>query len=81
MVLRYVALVDVQKKHLSVGLREVEASGPLGSLRGADNMVEFHSSIYSSSPLVVRGAGAGADVTAAGVLADMLLVGSTAMDF
>lgn len=70
--LRYVAtLADGRAE---VGLREVERSGPVGSLQGPDNIVVFHTRRYADHPLVVRGPGAGAEVTAAGVLGDILRV-------
>ncbi len=71
-VLRYAAHVDMVKGTLKVGLREVEATSPLGSLQGTDNLVEVYSDVYPKSPLVIRGAGAGVESTAAGVLADVL---------
>jgi homoserine dehydrogenase len=72
-VLRYAATVDVAAATLTVGLVAVGAASPLGALAGSDNLVEVYSAaVYPASPLVVRGAGAGAASTAAGVLADML---------
>jgi aspartokinase/homoserine dehydrogenase 1 len=50
----------------------VEASHPASALRGAEAFVAFHTERYKEYPLVVRGAGAGGAVTAAGVLADIL---------
>lgn len=69
-VLRYVATIENGK--LSVGLKALANNSPIGLLTGTENMIEFHSSIYSPQPLVVRGFGAGGEVTAAGVLADMI---------
>jgi len=72
-VLRYAATIDVQAATLQVGLLAVDAQGPLGTLMGSDNLVEVHSeAVYPESPMVVRGAGAGATSTASGALADML---------
>ena len=68
--LRYAANVEDGK--LTVGLASVALASPLGSLSGTDNLVEYYTRWYDPSPLVVRGAGAGAGTTAAGVLADML---------
>lgn len=45
---------------------------PLASLSGSDNMIAFTTERYSAQPLIVRGPGAGAAVTAAGVFADLL---------
>ncbi|MBA4137246.1 MAG: bifunctional aspartate kinase/homoserine dehydrogenase I [Opitutus sp.] len=50
----------------------VDAAHPAAGLRGAEAFVAFHTERYRQYPLVVRGAGAGGDVTAAGVLADIL---------
>ena len=69
-VLRYAATVAGGK--LDVKLAEVDKDSPLGSLSGTDNLVEYYTKWYDPSPLVVRGAGAGAGTTAAGVLADMI---------
>ena len=71
-VLRYAATVDAVAAKLVVGLTTVAAESPLGSLSGTDNLVEVYSAVYPTSPLVIRGAGAGVESTAAGVLADMI---------
>ncbi|MBL9215406.1 MAG: bifunctional aspartate kinase/homoserine dehydrogenase I [Opitutaceae bacterium] len=57
---------------VSVGPVEVESTHPAAALRGAEAFVAFHTERYREYPMVVRGAGAGGDVTAAGVLADIL---------
>ena len=69
-VLRYVATVTPTK--IAVGLRAVPRSSPLASLQGSDNQLVFTTARYKSNPLVIRGPGAGAEVTAAGVLNDIL---------
>ena len=68
--LRYVATITPESA--SVGLREVERNSPLGSLRGADNMVTWSTARYAERPLVVRGPGAGVEVTASAVMFDLL---------
>ena len=71
--LRYAATVENGK--LTVGLVSVSTSSPLGSLSGTDNLVEYYTTWYDPSPLVVRGAArAGDGATAAGALADMVCV-------
>lgn len=50
----------------------VDANHPAAGLRGSEAFVAFHTDRYRQYPLVVRGSGAGGDVTAAGVLADIL---------
>ena len=74
--LRYVGEVRVEggRPRLRVGAVAVPADSPLGTLSGADNLVEVTTARYAASPIVVRGPGAGAQVTAAGVLADVLAV-------
>ncbi len=72
-VLRYVA--SVTRHSLVVGLREVDRSSPLASLKGADNTVVFTTARYKANPLVITGPGAGPAVTAAGVLNDILQLG------
>ena len=57
---------------VSVGPVEVDATHPAAALRGAEAFVAFHTERYREYPMVVRGAGAGGEVTAAGVLADIL---------
>lgn len=69
-VLRYAAVVADGR--CRVGPEVVPAGSPLGRLSGTDNLVEFHTGWYSPNPLVVQGRGAGVDVTAAGVLADIV---------
>lgn len=72
-VLRYVARLD-SKGAASVSLAEVEADHAFANLRLTDNIVQFTTRRYSGNPLVVQGPGAGPDVTAAGVFADLLRV-------
>lgn len=59
-----------------VGLVEVDASDPLAAIRGGENAFVFTTRYYSPIPLVIRGYGAGADVTASGVFADLLRTAS-----
>jgi aspartokinase/homoserine dehydrogenase 1 len=72
-VLRYLARVE-RPGRLVVGPVEVEAGHPAASLRGAEGFVSFTTARYREYPLIVRGAGAGGSVTAAGVLADVLRI-------
>ena len=69
-VLRYAA--TVAEGRCDVGPVFVDAGSPLGRLSGTDNLVEFHTGWYTPNPLVVQGRGAGTDVTAAGVLSDVI---------
>jgi bifunctional aspartokinase / homoserine dehydrogenase 1 len=56
----------------SVGLQHINPQHDLYHLYGKDNVVLFYTNRYTEQPLVVKGAGAGADVTAAGVFADII---------
>ncbi|KAK9189032.1 hypothetical protein WN944_020437 [Citrus x changshan-huyou] len=69
-VLRYVCVIEGSR--CTVGIQELPKNSPLGRLRGSDNVLEIYSRCYSEQPLVIQGAGAGNDTTAAGVLADIL---------
>jgi len=69
-VLRYVGTLAAGR--VTVGVEAVPAASPLGQLDGTDNLFEISTDRYPTSPIVVRGPGAGPEVTAAGVLADVL---------
>ncbi len=69
-VLRYVASVTPRK--ITVGLQVVDGTSPFAALKGTDNQVAFTTDRYRTNPLVITGPGAGPDVTAAGVLNDVL---------
>jgi aspartokinase/homoserine dehydrogenase 1 len=71
-VLRYVARIE--NDGIRVGVEAVPEASPLGRLQGTDNQVVLHTRRYRTNPLVVTGPGAGAEVTAAGVLNDILAV-------
>lgn len=59
-----------------ISLISVSSDHPLYSLAGSDNMIVFTSERYKDRPLVVRGPGAGADVTAAGLFAEIISLGN-----
>jgi homoserine dehydrogenase len=71
-VLRFVA--EVKPDRITVGPISVPKNSPLGGLQGSDNMIVFKSERYNDRPLVVTGPGAGIDVTAMGVLGDILRI-------
>jgi homoserine dehydrogenase len=72
--LRYVGEFDVSKKELEVKLISVPKSSALGQLKGADNLIEIYTKSYGEIPIVIQGAGAGKQVTARGVLSDILKI-------
>lgn len=60
----------------SIELQSVNADHPFYALDGSDNMIVFTTERYKDRPLVVRGPGAGAEVTAAGVFAEIITIGN-----
>jgi homoserine dehydrogenase len=73
--LRYV--VSATPRKVSAGLLAVAATSPMGAAGGTRNIVTFHSRRYRTEPLVISGPGAGADVTAAGLLNDIRSLGAS----
>ncbi len=70
--LQYVGRLEDGRIH--VGVEAVSLDAPFGRLEGTDNLFELHTDRYDASPLIIRGPGAGPEVTAAGVLADLLKI-------
>jgi aspartokinase/homoserine dehydrogenase 1 len=73
--LKFVAKFETDengKGHAKVGLQHIQPSSDFYHLYGKDNLVLFYSERYPELPLVIKGAGAGADVTASGVFADII---------
>lgn len=68
--LKFVATYENGKA--GVGLQEIDADHDFYHLYGKDNVVLFYTNRYTGQPLVVKGAGAGAEVTASGVFADII---------
>jgi aspartokinase/homoserine dehydrogenase 1 len=60
------------ESHAKVGLQHIQPSSDFYHLYGKDNLVLFYTNRYPELPLVIKGAGAGADVTASGVFADII---------
>ncbi len=75
-VLRYV--VSATARTVSARLTAVPVSSPIGALQGTRNLVAFTTRRYRKEPLVISGPGAGAEVTAAGILNDILSLAATA---
>jgi homoserine dehydrogenase len=69
--LKYVAQVRPEGK-ISVGLQPVPTNTVLGALQGPENIISFRTARYDDYPMNITGPGAGAAVTAAGVVADIL---------
>ena len=73
-VLRYIGKLEDGKA--SISLEMVDENHPFYMLSGSDNIISFTTDRYKERPLVVKGPGAGAEVTAAGVFADIVNVGA-----
>lgn len=72
--IRYIASLENGKAKVQV--QYVDSDNPFYGLQGSDNMIVFTTSRYSSRPLVVKGPGAGAEVTAAGVFSEIISIGN-----
>ena len=72
--LKYVA--EFKDGKASVGLQQINPSHSFYHLEGSDNIVLFYTDRYSEQPLIIKGAGAGADVTASGIFADVIRTGN-----
>lgn len=73
-VLRYIGKLEEGK--VTITLQMVDENHPFYMLSGSDNIISFTTDRYRERPLVVKGPGAGAEVTAAGVFADLINVGA-----
>ncbi|PTQ99606.1 aspartate kinase [Mucilaginibacter yixingensis] len=73
-VLRYIGMLDNGKA--SISLEMVDKEHPFYTMSGSDNIIAFTTDRYKVRPMVVKGPGAGAEVTAAGVFADLINVGA-----
>jgi aspartokinase/homoserine dehydrogenase 1 len=75
-VLRYTGFVNSEGKAM-VGLREFPKDHAFAGLKGTDNIIAFRTKRYDRQPLIVRGPGAGPEVTAGGIFADLLRLART----
>ncbi|MDN3581868.1 bifunctional aspartate kinase/homoserine dehydrogenase I [Mucilaginibacter flavus] len=73
-VLRYIGKLEDGK--VTITLQMVDENHPFYMLSGSDNIISFTTDRYKERPLVVKGPGAGAEVTAAGVFADLINLGA-----
>ena len=72
--IKFVAKFDNGKA--AVGLQFIPKESPFYNLEGKDNIVEFFTDRYVDQPLIIKGAGAGAAVTASGIFADVIRIGN-----
>jgi aspartokinase/homoserine dehydrogenase 1 len=67
---------EIRDGKATIGVKRVPLASPIAGLSGSENMVVYTTERYRATPLVVRGPGAGGEVTAGGVFADILRVAS-----
>ncbi|MCK4561645.1 MAG: bifunctional aspartate kinase/homoserine dehydrogenase I [Flavobacteriaceae bacterium] len=72
--LKYVA--EFKNGKAKVGLQHIAKDHPFYNLDGKDNIVLFYTNRYKDQPLIIKGAGAGADVTASGIFGDIIRTGN-----
>ena len=70
--LKYVA--EFVNGKANVGLQHIASDHPFYNLEGSDNIVLFFTDRYPENPLLIKGAGAGAEVTASGIFADVIRI-------
>ncbi len=74
-VLRYVGSLD-QTGRMSVGLETYRPDEPLANLKDTDSLIQIFTESYGQKPIIIQGAGAGAEVTARGVYSDLIRIGN-----
>lgn len=67
-------IAKIKNNKASVNLHSINKNHPFYSLSGSDNIISFTTNRYLERPLVIKGPGAGAEVTAAGVFADVIRI-------
>ncbi len=72
--LKYVA--SFKNGSAKVGLQHIPKDHPFYNLDGKDNIVLFYTNRYKDQPLIIKGAGAGAEVTASGIFGDIIRTGN-----
>lgn len=71
--LKYIA--QLEKGKASVGLQNINSDHDFYNLEGSDNIILFYTKRYNKHPLIIKGAGAGAEVTAGGIFGDIIRIG------
>ena len=67
-------LASLEHGKMSVELKEIPSHSPFYNLEGKDNVITINTERYTEEPLMIKGAGAGALVTASGVFADLMFI-------
>lgn len=73
-VVRFVGSVDVVKQELRVGVERFDRGHPIAALKAGDQLVSFHTRRYGDRPLVIQGPSASGELTAMGVISDLIKV-------
>jgi len=71
---RWKLIAKFENEKAQVGLQEIEQGHPFHDLQGSNNLVMFTTERYRELPMIIKGYGAGAEVTAAGVFADIIRI-------
>lgn len=71
---RFRFVAKMEKGNCEVGLQEVDSRHPFYELEGSNNIIMISTERYHEYPMIIKGYGAGADVTAAGVFADIISI-------
>ena len=71
--LKYTARLNQGKAE--VGLKEIHPGHDFYNIEGSDNIILFYTARYKNNPLIIKGAGAGAEVTASGIFGDIIRIG------
>lgn len=71
---RLKVVAQLHEDQLNVALQEIPADSPLYQLAGKDNIIAMHTQRYADEPLIIKGAGAGAEITASGVFSDVMKI-------
>jgi len=67
-------LAEYKDGNAKVGLKEIPEGHPFYNLEGKDNIVMFYTNRYKDQPMIIKGAGAGSEVTASGLFADIIRI-------
>lgn len=67
-------MAKFENEKAKIGLQEFSSNHPFYDLEGSNNLVMFTTERYNEFPMLIKGYGAGASVTAAGVFADLIRV-------
>ena len=73
-VLRYVGSIDVVSGEVRAGVRKHINTHPFATLRGSDNIISIYSRQYGDNPFTMQGGASGGELTAAGIIKDLLKV-------